>query len=173
MFSQDGEHGDGHAKTAFRSDRIIQSTVGNVNSGKHDRIGNKRDFCRWNTEDWMKIQYALGAIQTIRSNAWSSFPSCLSVNSISDQCQPRGPIMQHVFPICDTTWHAEDSGGEITGFKISRTHTHTFLIPLCLMRNASSPEPQTQFSTLLWALAVSPPARNGNRQHLSPGRGMT
>lgn len=46
----------------------------------------------------MKIQYALWAIQTNRSNTWSSFPSRLSVNSISGQCQPRGPIMQHVFP---------------------------------------------------------------------------
>lgn len=64
-------------------------------------------------------------------------------------------------------------GGEITGFKRARkhtrTHTHAFLIPLCLIRNASSPEPQTQFSTLLWAPAVSPPARKGNRQHPSPG----
>lgn len=71
---------------------------------------------------------------------------------------------------CNTKCHAEDFEGEITGFKCSHTQSHRYTQaphPSFLMQNASSPEPQTQFSTLLWASAVNSPARRGNRQHLS------
>lgn len=121
-------------------------------------------------------RYALWAIQTILSKAWSCFPSCLSVNSISGQCHPRGPIMQRVFFSVCKTGHATQADvcvgifeGDITGFKKqTRTETHTRVPhPSLLMQNASSPEPQTQFSTLPWAPAVNSPARRGNRQHLS------
>lgn len=71
---------------------------------------------------------------------------------------------------CNTKCHAEDFEGEITGFKCSHTQSHRYTQaphPSFLMQNASSPEPQTQFSTLLQASAVNSPARRGNRQHLS------
>lgn len=54
-----------------------------------------------------------------------------------------------------------------TGCHKERARVH-ILHPSLLMQNATSPEPHTQFSTLLWASAVNSPARGGNRQHLSP-----
>lgn len=67
----------------------------------------------------------------------------------------------------------EDSEGKITGFKHTHKHTdkdimHThFSSSSLLIQNASSPEPKTQFSTLLWAFAVNCAARQENRHHLS------
>lgn len=56
--------------------------------------------------------------------------------------------------------------------QVSNAHTENarthIPYPSLLMQNARSPEPHTQFSTLLWACAVNPAARRGNRQHLSP-----
>lgn len=74
---------------------------------------------------------------------------------------------------CHTIWCTEDFEGDITDFKCSHAHTdtdktHTHIpYSSLLMQNASSPEPQTQFSTLLWASAVNHPARGENQQHLS------
>lgn len=49
-----------------------------------------------------------------------------------------------------------------------RVHTQiNYTKSSLLMQNASSPKPQTQFSTLLWSCAVNSPRREENKQHLS------
>ena len=122
----------------------------------------------------MSIHHALRAIQTIRSNAWSSFPSCLSVNSISGQCQPRGPIMRRVFPVCDTKRHAEDSGGEITGFKHARKHTHTHTHSSSLFTWCKMPAPlnhrnNSPRSSGLRLSALPPEKETGSIYHQAAG----
>lgn len=90
---------------------------------------------------------------------------------------PGGAIMLHVLLLhCYMPCKLMHSGfwGRNYRFQMHKhrepsTHAHTHIpYPSLLMQNASSPEPHTQFSTLLWACAVNSAARGGNRQHLSP-----
>lgn len=108
---------------------------------------------------------------------------CLLIQSLVSVTQ-GGPIMQHVLLLqchmpCKLMhggfwgWNYRFSNAHTDGDKGAHTHMHMHTHthnphPSLLMQNASSPEPQTQFSTLLWASAVNSPARGGNRQHLSP-----
>lgn len=100
---------------------------------------------------------------------------CLLIQSLVSVTQ-GGPIMQHVLLLqchmpCKLMhggfwgWNYRFQMCTQAATKNARTHIPH---PSLLMQNASSPEPHTQFSTLLWASAVNSPARGGNRQHLSP-----
>lgn len=70
--------------------------------------GFTRRLYRSNIKGWMRMWYALKAIQTILSNVCSCFLSCLSVNLIFGQCHPRGTNNATCFSV-HIIWHATQS----------------------------------------------------------------
>ncbi len=84
------------------------------------------------------------------------------------------PVMRHAMQsdvgrILRVTLQVSNAHMHIDKDPQTHTHTHTKTHSSSLFFDAKCqlPEPQTQFSMLLWASAVNSAARQGNRQHLS------